>query len=176
MQMAGAGLDARAVELVNWELKKKIGPGAYVVAGLKALHGSQPKISIKNGGVLETAEWVLIGNGRFYGGSFPIFHKSDLQDGLLDAVLFKNMNWPGLPGHLWSFLSGRMFRASASSYLQGKEFTLESDVRAALQLDGEAAGELPARITVVPRALRVIAPRSESRGSSSPTATPGREQ
>ena len=27
-QLAGAGLDARAIELVNWPLKKRIGPGA----------------------------------------------------------------------------------------------------------------------------------------------------
>jgi len=33
-QLAGAGFDARAIELVNWPLKKKIGPLAYVVAGL----------------------------------------------------------------------------------------------------------------------------------------------
>ena len=38
-QLAGAGLDARAVELVQWQLKKKIGYLAYVVAGLKALMG-----------------------------------------------------------------------------------------------------------------------------------------
>ena len=36
-----AGLDARAVELVQWQLKKKIGYLAYVVAGLKALAGAQ---------------------------------------------------------------------------------------------------------------------------------------
>ena len=36
LQLAGAGLDARAVELVSWELKKKTGPVAYAVAALKA--------------------------------------------------------------------------------------------------------------------------------------------
>jgi diacylglycerol kinase family enzyme len=35
-QLAGAGLDARAIELVQWPLKKKIGPLAYIWAGLKA--------------------------------------------------------------------------------------------------------------------------------------------
>jgi diacylglycerol kinase family enzyme len=33
--IGGAGLDSRAIELVNWELKKKLGPVAYVVAGFK---------------------------------------------------------------------------------------------------------------------------------------------
>ena len=45
-QLAGAGLDARAVELVHWELKKKVGPLAYVWAGLKALRGEPAKITV----------------------------------------------------------------------------------------------------------------------------------
>ena len=48
VQLAGAGLDARAIELLDWRHKKKVGPLAYVIAGLKALrekkaenHGSR---------------------------------------------------------------------------------------------------------------------------------------
>ena len=35
IQLAGAGIDSRAVERVNWKLKQKIGPLAYLVAGLR---------------------------------------------------------------------------------------------------------------------------------------------
>jgi diacylglycerol kinase (ATP) len=35
-QLAGAGLDARAIELVDWQHKKQVGKLAYVIAGLKA--------------------------------------------------------------------------------------------------------------------------------------------
>lgn len=160
LQLAGAGLDARSVELVNWELKKKIGPGAYVVAGLQALSGTQTAITISNGRESVTGELVLIGNGKLYGGDFPIFHKSDLQDGVLDAVIFEKVNWQRIPGIVWDFLSGRMFQEGSNHYLQGAEFTLGSDSRAALQLDGELAGELPARISVLPRRLKVVTSRS----------------
>ncbi len=44
-QLAGAGLDARAIELVSWQLKKKLGPLAYVVAGLKALLAKQAQVT-----------------------------------------------------------------------------------------------------------------------------------
>src|SRR5438105_3825957 len=43
-QLAGAGLDARAVELVKWQIKKAVGPLAYVLAGLHAVLGAQSKI------------------------------------------------------------------------------------------------------------------------------------
>ena len=46
MQLAGAGLDARAVELVSWKLKTHAGPLAYVVAGFQALAEKQSRISV----------------------------------------------------------------------------------------------------------------------------------
>jgi YegS/Rv2252/BmrU family lipid kinase len=159
-QLAGAGFDARSVELVNWEIKKKVGPAAYVLAGLQAMGGNQPQVTIRCEGQEHTGELILIGNGKFYGGSFPVFHKSDLQDGVLDAVVFPKVNWQSLPGHLLNFLRGAMFRESGGVYLQSKEFTLTANEHAGLQLEGELVGELPAKITLLPRTLRVVAPSS----------------
>ena len=158
LQLAGAGLDARSVELVNWEIKKKAGPAAYVIAGLQALTGERPRIEIQNGEQRATGDLILIGNGRFYGGNFPLFHKSDLQDGLLDAVVFDKIDWTSLPGMVWDFAWGKYFKEGSATYLQGKEFRLASESPASLQLEGELAGELPATITVAPRALRVVVP------------------
>jgi len=159
-QLAGAGFDARSVELVNWEMKKKVGPAAYVLAGLQALNGKQPQIAICCDGQKQTGELILIGNGKFYGGSFPVFHKGDLQDGVLDAVVFPKVNWQSLPGHVFNFVRGGLFKEGGSIYLQAKEFTLTADERASLQLEGEVVGELPAKISILPRALRVLAPRA----------------
>ena len=157
-QLAGAGWDARSVELVDWELKKKIGPGAYVLAGFKALSVPQPKITLTCGTEQHGGELVVIGNGRFYGGSFPIFHKSDLQDGVLDAVVFPSVKWQDMPGHLFDFVRGRLFKEGGSIYLQGREFHLSCPERAPLQLEGELVGELPARVSVVPKVLRMVTP------------------
>ena len=92
-QLAGAGLDARAIELVNWPLKKKIGPLAYVVAGLKALLEKPASIIISAGAQTATGQLVLIGNGRLYGGTFKISPEADLRDGLLEVCVFPRANW-----------------------------------------------------------------------------------
>ena len=158
IQLAGAGFDARAVQLVNWELKKKVGPAAYVVAGLQALGAKQAEIEISTGTQVEAGELILIGNGRLYGGNFPILHKGDLQDGLLDAIVLKKVNWQSLPGHLWDFISRKMYKTGGTTYLQGARFVLKSRTRAVLQLEGELVGELPATITALPKVLRVVVP------------------
>jgi diacylglycerol kinase (ATP) len=159
LQLAGAGIDARSVELVSWELKKKLGKFAYLAAAFRALSDSSPRITIDNGATQASGALVLIGNGKFYGGSYPLLHKSELQDGLLDAAVFDQVNWQALPGIGWNFLLGRLFKEGCTAYLQGREMTLRSDGRAAFQVDGEFAGELPGTISVWPRRLRVVVPQ-----------------
>ena len=120
VQLAGAGFDARSIQLVDWEIKKKVGPAAYVLAGLQALGGEQPQITIECGGKKETGELILIGNGKFYGGNFPVFHKSDLQDGVLDAVVFPKVNWQSLAWAHVEFCSGGNVQGGRQ-YLSARE-------------------------------------------------------
>jgi diacylglycerol kinase family enzyme len=126
IQLAGAGLDSRSIELVTWELKKKLGPLAYVVAGCRAMREPQPVI-VAHGPAPVSGGLVLIGNGRFYGGSFAVFPQASMQDGLLDVCVFPKVK-------------------------------LTSASRVILQLDGENVCELPATLSVRPKALNVIVP------------------
>ena len=156
--MAGAGLDARAIELVQWQLKKKIGPLAYVVAGLKALLGAQSKITAAGGGHSAVGELVLIGNGRLYGGDFRVFPQADLRDGLLEVCVFPRVNWLTLARCGPSLLLRGTLPASAVRGLSGGVFTLTSPSLTALEADGELIGHLPAAFSLERSRLRVIVP------------------
>jgi len=157
IQLAGAGLDSRAIELVSWELKKKLGPVAYVVAGLKAMREPQPVIMANNGKVV-SGELVLIGNGRFYGGSFAAFPTATLHDGLLHVCVLPKVTWPRLMAVALGFLTGHLYRFCSALQFSPSSVTLTSASRVILQLDGENACELPATLSVRPKALRVIVP------------------
>ncbi|MBI5772663.1 MAG: diacylglycerol kinase family lipid kinase, partial [Verrucomicrobia bacterium] len=106
-QLAGAGLDARAIELVSWELKKKVGPLAYVIAGVKAMREPHPMIHVTANGRTVSGEFVLLGNGRFYGGRLPFFPNANPRDGLLDVLVFARMTWPVIARYGLGFLTGR---------------------------------------------------------------------
>jgi len=157
IQLAGAGIDSRAIELVSWELKKKFGPLAYVVAGLKAWRETRPLISV-NVGEEAIGELALIGNGRYYGGSFPFFPRASLQDGMMEVCVFPKVGLAPMAEAAFGMLTGRLDKMKSARRLQAAVAELASDKRVLLQLDGENAGELPARISIVPRALRVIVP------------------
>lgn len=158
LQMAGAGWDARAVELVSFKLKKRIGKFAYVWAGLGALNPPKAKVSVRSDKEACEGDFVLIGNGKFYAGRFPFLYSADLADGVLDATVFPKLQWASLAGCLTNFILGRYFRPGCQAYLQADRLEITSPAVTPLQLDGEFVGHLPADISVHPKKLRVLVP------------------
>ena len=157
-QLAGAGLDARAIELVDWQHKKKVGPLAYVIAGLKALREKKPKITVRAGGQSATGELVLVGNGQLYGGSFPILPRADLRDGRLDICVLPQVNWWTLLRSAPDLLLRGKLPASVAQHISAKTFELTSETAAAFELDGEWVGKLPVKFSIKREKLRVVVP------------------
>jgi diacylglycerol kinase (ATP) len=158
VQVAGAGLDARAVELVDWGYKQRIGYLAYIAAGLRALREPQPEITVLAGDTRVTGELVLLGNGRLYGGAFALFPAADLHDGLLDARILPRVNWRVAMGCGFNVITRRFGDFGRAVDLRTTRLELRSEQRVALQIDGDCAGELPAWFEVAPRMLRVVVP------------------
>jgi len=159
MQLAGAGLDARAIELVKWQVKKAVGPLAYVLAGLHAVMGAPVRITAKGGGHSIDGELVLIGNGRLYGGQFTLFPKADPRDGLLDVCVLPRVNWLTLARVGPKLLLQGRLPDSATRVFQTDSLTLTSASPAPLEIDGELIGHLPATFSIERSRLRVIVPR-----------------
>ncbi len=157
-QLAGAGFDARAIELVKWSHKKKIGPLAYIIAGWKALRERQPKITVRAGGQSVTGEFVLAGNGRFYGGPVSAFPQADLRDGILDICILPRLNWWTLMRCAPGLLTNRKPPASVAQFIQASQFDLAGEPQTAFELDGEWVGHLPATFSVERERLRVVIP------------------
>jgi YegS/Rv2252/BmrU family lipid kinase len=157
-QLAGAGLDSRAVELVSWKLKKRFGPVAYLIAGLQALAEKLPPIEVSNGRETASGQLVLIGNGKFYGGRFPIFPRADLTDGVLEAVVYPRVNLAVAARSGWGMLTGNFHTGGKTIQLRGAELTLKCARAIPFQLDGENVAPLPVKFGVAGKLLRVIGP------------------
>ena len=158
IQMAGAGLDARAIELVSWPLKKKFGPLAYVIAGLQALTEKKPEISVTVGAEKISGELVLVGNGKFYGGTYAVFPAADWADGRLEICVWPRANfWTLLRGAPALLLRKRLPEKFVRR-MSATTFTLASAAPAAFELDGEWVGRLPATFSLAKQQLRVMVP------------------
>jgi diacylglycerol kinase (ATP) len=157
-QLAGAGLDARAIQLVNWPLKKKIGPFAYVYAGLKAMTEEQAMLTVADGTHTVTGQLVLVGNGSRYGGPFRIFPEAELGDGFLHVCIFSRVNWSMLIRCGLALLFTLKLPNRGVVRLRAKSFTLIGPGARHFEVDGELGGSLPARFSIQPAGLRVIVP------------------
>jgi diacylglycerol kinase (ATP) len=155
-QLAGAGLDARAIELVDWESKKRFGVLAYVEAGLKAIVETQVKLTVSNGEEQLVGELVLIGNGRFYGGKFELFPTASLTDGMLHAVVFERVHWADIVRRGWGLFTQTMTQQEGVRIIRGKDLKLSSDRAARFQLEGDIVGSLPCSFQLYPKKLQMI--------------------
>lgn len=157
-QLAGAGLDARAIELVHYPLKRKIGPLAYIYAGLKALTEPACVIEVEVDGAKAIGGLVLIGNGRLYGGTYRLFPEADLTDGLLEVCVFQKVGWLTLARCGPHLLVKGCLPGGVARWLRGKQVRLSSAKPVSYELDGEWGGKLPVVFGFAPSRLGVIVP------------------
>lgn len=156
VQLGGAGLDARAIELVDWEQKKKLLQLAYVIAGLKALREPRPEITCEADGRLYRGGLVLFGNGRFYGGRLPMFPRANVADRRLHVCVFERVNLWVAARYGLGFITGNAHPPSSVRYFQATEFKLSSKLKTPFELEGDLVGHLPIRVRLHPERLRVV--------------------
>ena len=159
--LAGAGMDARACEQVKWETKKRSGQIAYLLAGLQTLKEDLPTFTVKTPEkTIELADLIMFGNGHMYGGPFDIFPHANLQDGKVDAIVVERVTGWRFPEYTQAVLTGNLPRVEGIHYLQSDQMELipHGGMRVPVQLDGDAMGQLPAKVSVQPLGLQIVLP------------------
>ncbi|MBL9136378.1 MAG: diacylglycerol kinase family lipid kinase [Verrucomicrobiales bacterium] len=155
--VAGAGLDARAVECVDLRWKRRVGKLAYVVAALKALVAFRDEVRSDLGGPFR-GRVLLAGNGRRYAGDLAVFEDGSLESGQLHLRGVETVSLGILARCLASFVSGRWLLNDRMRSATATRVRWEGEGRVPLQLDGEWVGYLPAELEILPGSLRVLGP------------------
>jgi YegS/Rv2252/BmrU family lipid kinase len=173
LEAAGVGLDAGLFAYFN-RLDKMLGDGIgkaptamRVLRGalrfLRRLGAPRLLLELDNGVSVRQlrvrAAQVTVANGPFVGAAYTIAPDAQIDDGMLDVVIFHGVGVPRLLLHLALIARGR--RADPPR-IAGVMRVRRIDVRATgrrrlpVHADGEAIGTTPARFEVVPAALRVL--------------------
>ncbi|MBE2284534.1 MAG: diacylglycerol kinase family lipid kinase [Prosthecobacter sp.] len=161
VQLGGVGLDAQIVQETSWEAKKKFGPLSYVMSAVNVLLRPPPTLSVQIDGrapLLGTV--VLLGNGKHYGGPFPLFRDASNTDGKLDLIIFRGLGGMEFLQLLRGMLLDGYQACEYLDYVQAEQFTVTSDAGdAPVELDGELASHLsgPVAFRRAPFQLGVVA-------------------
>ena len=161
IQLAGVGLDAQVVKETSWQAKRNLGPLSYVISAAQIMARKPPVLHVEADGESIDGSFVLIGNGRFYGGPLPFFRDARFDDGLLDVLVFKNQSHLDIARYLAHILVGQHSRLGDVRYLQTKKLHVSSEVAVPVEVDGELAAELPMTFRISSRKLRVLVPHKK---------------
>ncbi len=159
VQLGGVGLDAQAVKETSLAFKRSLGPLSYLISAAQIAARQPPNlfIELENASARE-GSFVLIGNGRFYGGPFPFFKQAVIDDGLLDVVVFKRLGYLEIIKYLHDVVFSSDIRVPEIEYFQARRLRVTSKQDVPLELDGELAGHCPVDFQMHEKALRVLAP------------------
>lgn len=97
--MVSCGYDAHAVSMINLKIKRLVRRWAYVWAGIKDFSGYRPTritVLLDDGSACEEGSFVVISNSHFYGGTYQLTPFAEIDDGLLDVLIFQGRTQIGL--------------------------------------------------------------------------------
>jgi YegS/Rv2252/BmrU family lipid kinase len=159
VQLAGVGLDAQVVQETSAAFKRSFGPLSYIVSAAQIAARQPPLLRIESDdAVAQEGSFVLVGNGRLYGGPFPFFKQAVVDDGLLDVLVFKRLNYLQMIRYLQDVIFSSQITSPEVEYFQTRALRVSSDDAVPVEIDGELIGNCPVDFTIDPRALRVLAP------------------
>lgn len=159
VQLGGIGLDAQAVKETSLAFKRSLGPLSYLISAAQIAARQPPKLLIESENAsAREGSFVLIGNGRLYGGPFPFFKHAVIDDGLLDVVVFKRLGYLEIIKYLHDVVFSSDIRVPEIEYFQTRRLRVTSEQDVPLELDGELAGSCPVDFQMHEKALRVLAP------------------
>jgi diacylglycerol kinase (ATP) len=159
VQLAGVGLDAQVVKETSLAFKRSFGPLSYLISAAQIAARRPPRLFIESeNAITQEGSFVLVGNGRLYGGPFPFFKNAVIDDGLLDVVVFKQLGYLEIIKYLQNVLFSSEIRLPEVEYFQTRELGVASEEDVPVEIDGEFIGWCPVKFAMHEQKLRVLVP------------------
>ncbi len=161
INVAGLGLDGATVDRVNKTSKALGGFISFLWATVTTLvlyKNQQMKISVDGVDICdEPVTVVVFGNGRYFGGGMYIAPNAEVNDGLFDIVILKDLSKINLLLSLPRVYKGTHLSHPRITSLRGRSIKVFADEVALLDLDGEQPGRAPVEIELLPLAINLKA-------------------
>jgi len=153
--MAGIGYDGETVYGIKKGLKKYSGKGAYILSGLRTLLRWAPdKLTFTMDGKSCEGYSAIICKTSKYGGNFRIAPDADIKNSVFYAFIMHGKSRLDIFRYVSGILTKKHLKFTDITYR--KIENMEVKGKAHIQIDGDCFGMTPAKIEIVPDALRLI--------------------
>jgi len=168
INVAAMGFLVDVSQKTDPNIKNTLGIMSYYLRGVSEVPKLQPlpvTIQSEEYSAKEKMYFMLVMNGRSAGGFKRVAANAEINDGLLDVLLFREMPITELPGLLVSFLQGQHTENKNVVYFKTRKMHVESDRIISTDIDGEKGCEFPLDIRCIPKKLRINTLRKDMEGS-----------
>jgi YegS/Rv2252/BmrU family lipid kinase len=156
--IASLGFDSDANRIAN-EAKLVRGNLVYAYAALRALAAWKPaRFDLELDGRRSSVRGysVAVANSKAYGGGMFIAPDAELDDGMLDVVTSGEVGKFRFLANLPKVFKGTHVNEPEVNVERAQTVRITADRPFSVYADGDPIADLPATVTVLPRALRVI--------------------
>ena len=160
INISDAGIGGETVARVEKGNKLFSGKLTYLFGALQTLAFYKNKhfeVMIDNKKVIkQKASSILIANGSHFAGGMKIAPKAKVDDGLFNLIVLGDLNKFEIITNLYKAYSGKHLAHPKVDSYQGKDIKINSKEEVFLNIDGEAAGKLPANFKLIPKKIGVM--------------------
>ncbi len=158
VNVAAMGFLVDVSQKTDPNIKNTLGIISYYLKGFAEIPNIRP-IPVKITSEEYTSEdmiyFMLVMNGRSAGGFKRIAPLAEVNDGLLDVMLFKEMSPLELMPLLFNVMTGQHHENKNVVFFQTSKLRVESEQEVGTDIDGEKGAEFPLDIEVLPRKFRI---------------------
>ena len=159
--IASCGFDSEANKIAN-ETKLVQGNLVYAYAALRALAAWTPaRFELELDGRERLAfPGFSVGacNTRAYGGGMFVAPDAEIDDGLLDVVMYSQGTKRRFLYNLTKTFKGRLQESPSVHVVRAREMRISADRPFTMYADGDPIAELPVTVRALPAAVQVIVP------------------
>ena len=169
---AGLGVAERFVTRTNDDLKRAIGPMAYLVGLLKELGSSRIQFRIDCNGKVHQLSGVacIVANAAGLGNGLKLVEEASVEDGLLDFAVIKNLRPMDAIRLAFKGIKGQVTRDWVVEHFQAPAAVISSAPPVPIQMDGDLRSQTaPFDVRVLPLRLRLLAPTRPQSAKSTPS-------
>ncbi|MBE6033626.1 MAG: YegS/Rv2252/BmrU family lipid kinase [Clostridiales bacterium] len=158
INVAAMGMLVDVSQKTDPNLKNTLGVISYYLKGLTEITNLRPipvKLTSNEFSAEEKMYFMIVMNGRSAGGFKKISPNSEINDGLLDVMLFKEMPILEFGPLLLSILQGNHQENKNVIYFKTDNLLIESTEDVSTDVDGEKGEKFPLHFSVLPKKLKI---------------------
>lgn len=159
INVASCGCSGVVARLVSPRLKSLSGSLAFWLATIRALSVYRDQtVTLKFDDQTPRSLPITncaFANGRYFGAGMQVAPAAELDDGKFEVTLWSGFGVLDFVRLRGAIRDGSHVKVKGTEVLRTKSATVSSSSEVWLELDGESVGKLPARVEILPAAVRL---------------------